>query len=102
MVIGPMLNQPLLIRVIKIAMRGHRLTGESCGAENAPSRPADTPGPHGPRRSFNDSALLFLVFQMPQIGGPPPIEGIGGGPSAREPISPVHDHDVGVGADRDR
>jgi hypothetical protein len=29
---------------------------------NAPSSPVDTPGPHGPRRSFNDCALLSFSF----------------------------------------
>jgi len=38
--------------MIKIAIRGHRLTDESCGAETALSSLVDTPGPHGPRRSF--------------------------------------------------
>ena len=38
---------------------------------------------------------------MPKIGGPPSVEGIDGGPSARGTISPVRDHDVGRGADRD-
>jgi hypothetical protein len=67
--------------LIIITIRGHRLPDGTSGAENTLSGHADTPGLRGPRRSFGDFALSSFASKETKKGGPPPIEGIGGGPS---------------------
>jgi hypothetical protein len=56
----------------------------------------------GREESFNVLRRFTFASNETQKGGPPPIEGIDGGPSARVTISPVHDGHVGRGTDGDR
>jgi hypothetical protein len=53
-------------------------------------------------KKFQWFHVVFFGFRRGKIGSPPPIEGIGGGLPAREPISSVHRDHGGRGVDGDR
>ena len=78
------------------------MTSGSRGAENTLSGDANTPGIRGSRRSLIILCCFFYALGGPKIGGPPPIEGIGDGPSARAPILRVLDAHQGHGTDGHR
>lgn len=67
-------------------IRGQRLTGESRGAENIPSVMLTGREFMGREEVCIILHCLLFTFKEAKNGGPPPIEGIGGGPSPAYPL----------------
>ena len=66
-----------------MTIRWHRLAGGSYGTENIPSARPTRPGFVGRKEVLMVPLAFFRFPDNLKRGGPPPIEGIGGGPSAR-------------------